>query len=83
MPSTPYTLRNEINRTINGNDVFISIKPFQSNLEKSARAVRYALNTVEYYKDNYPYYNHFNGYSVVKEKETMLDNNFSGNEFGK
>lgn len=62
---------------------FGSFIEFQSNLEKTGITVRNALKSVSYYKENYPYYDNFYGYDVVRRNEEKVKKYFATNEFGK
>jgi hypothetical protein len=70
MSATPYSLRYLANRIINDDVIPDESVPFQSNLEKAGRAMRYALKTVQYYSPNYNYID------VVKERNENAKSKF-------
>lgn len=79
MAATPYSLRYLTNKSFYDDDdnFFGKEIPFQSNLEKGGRAMRYAINTVQYYSPRYDYR------SVVADKNEQIKSMFDYNEFGK
>ena len=78
MAATPYSLRYLLNRTLIGYDEWYGKGiPIQSNLEKYARAMRYAQRTVQYYSPRYDYL------FVSREANEKAKRLFGDNEFGK
>lgn len=74
MATSPSGLRYLTNRTIFGIEDRVGLNmPFRSNLEKAGRAMRYAMNTVQYYKPIYEY-----GEALVKDRENAMVNEFQG-----
>jgi len=74
MATSPSGLRYLTNRTIFGVEDRVGLnRPFRSNLEKAGRAMRYAMNTVQYYKPIYEY-----GEALVKDRENAMVNEFQG-----
>ena len=74
MAISPSGLRYLTNRTIFGIEDRVGLNiPFRSNLEKAGRAMRYAMNTVQYYKPIYEY-----GETLVKDRENAMVNEFQG-----
>lgn len=58
MAATGYSLRALANKLIIGEGElpdYGKLIPFESNLEKAGRAVRYATKTVQYYSPRYDY----------------------------
>ena len=73
MATSPSGLRYLTNRTVFGFEDQVGFIPFRSNLEKAGRAMRYAMNTVQYYKPIYEY-----GETLVKDRENAMVNEFQG-----
>lgn len=77
MGTTNASLRNLIRMAFD-DEMDYAPKPFQSTLEKYARAARYGYESVQYYSRRYPYP------EVVTERDfETYTTKFSDNVFGK